>query len=78
VVTGFASLDGFLQKEIHSLVHDRKIRHRIANGKFTLDGKPYTLAAMITEQFARGNKGYDKVYWNIENKVTAVYNYLPE
>jgi aldose 1-epimerase len=68
VVTGFASLDGFLQKGdpfFGALIG--RYGNRIANGKFMLDGKSYTLAPNDHgNSLHGGNKGYDKVYWNIE------------
>jgi aldose 1-epimerase len=68
VVTGFESLDGFLQKGVPyfgALIG--RYGNRIAKGKFTLDGKTYTLAGNNGgNSLHGGNKGYDKVYWNIE------------
>jgi aldose 1-epimerase len=68
VVTGFESLDGFLQKGVPyfgALIG--RYGNRIANAKFTLDVKTYTLAANNNgNSLHGGNKGYDKVYWNIE------------
>jgi aldose 1-epimerase len=68
VVTGFESLDGFLQKGVPyfgALIG--RYGNRIANAKFTLDGKIYTLAGNNNgNSLHGGNKGYDKVYWNIE------------
>jgi aldose 1-epimerase len=68
VVTGFESLDGFLQKGVPyfgALIG--RYGNRIAKGKFTLDGKEYTLAGNNNgNSLHGGNKGYDKVYWNIE------------
>ncbi len=70
VVTGFESLDGFLQKGVPyfgALIG--RFGNRIANAKFTLDGKEYTLAANNDGNTLHGgNKGYDKVYWNIEKQ----------
>jgi aldose 1-epimerase len=70
VVTGFESLDGFLQKNVPyfgALIG--RYGNRIANGKFTLDGKSYTLAGNDHgNSLHGGNKGYDKVYWNIEKQ----------
>jgi aldose 1-epimerase len=70
VVTGFESLDGFLQKGVPyfgALIG--RYGNRIANAKFTLDGKEYTLAANNNGNTLHGgNKGYDKVYWNIEKQ----------
>ena len=68
VVTGFESLDGFLQKGVPyfgALIG--RYGNRIANARFTLDGKTYTLAANNgPNSLHGGNKGFDKVYWNIE------------
>ena len=70
VVTGFESLDGFLQKGVPyfgALIG--RYGNRIAKGKFTLDGKEYTLAGNNNgNSLHGGNKGYDKVYWNIEKQ----------
>jgi len=67
VVTGFESLDGFLQKGVPyfgALIG--RYGNRIANAKFTLDGKTYALAPNNNGNTLHGgNKGYDKVYWNI-------------
>lgn len=68
VVAGFTSLDGFLQAGnpyFGALIG--RYGNRIARGKFTLDGKEYTLAGNNNgNSLHGGNKGYDKVYWNIE------------
>jgi aldose 1-epimerase len=70
VVLGFESLDGYLQKGMPyfgALIG--RYGNRIANGKFTLDGKLYTLAGNDHgNSLHGGNKGYDKVYWNIEKQ----------
>jgi aldose 1-epimerase len=70
VVTGFESLDGFLQKGVPyfgALIG--RYGNRIANAKFSLDGKEYTLAANNgVNSLHGGNKGYDKVFWNIEKQ----------
>jgi aldose 1-epimerase len=68
VVLGFDSFDGYLQKNdpfFGSLVG--RYANRIANGKFTLDGKTYTLAGNDHgNSLHGGNKGYDKVIWSAE------------
>ena len=65
VILGFESLDGYLQKGnpyFGSLVG--RYANRIANAKFTLDGKTYTLAANDHgNSLHGGNKGFDKVLW---------------
>jgi aldose 1-epimerase len=70
VVTGFESLDGYLQKGVPyfgALIG--RYGNRIAHGKFTLDGKEYVLAGNDHgNSLHGGNKGYDKVYWGIEKQ----------
>jgi aldose 1-epimerase len=65
VILGFESLDGYLQKGnpyFGSLVG--RYANRIANAKFTLEGKTYTLAANNNgNSLHGGNKGFDKVLW---------------
>ncbi|MBK5270831.1 MAG: galactose mutarotase [Bacteroidia bacterium] len=68
VVLGYDSLSGYRQKGnpyFGALIG--RYGNRIANGKFTLDGKEYTLAGNDNgNSLHGGNKGYDKVYWDIE------------
>ena len=70
VVTGFESLDGYLQKGVPyfgALIG--RYGNRIANAKFSLEGKTYTLPANNNgNSLHGGNKGFDKVYWNIEKQ----------
>ncbi len=70
VVLGFNSFDGYLQKGnpyFGCLVG--RYANRIADAKFTLDGKTYTLAANNDDNSLHGgNKGFDKAYWNIEKQ----------
>lgn len=68
VVTGFETLDGFLQKGnpyFGALIG--RYGNRIAKAKFTISGKEYTLAANNNGNTLHGgNKGYDKVIWTAE------------
>ncbi len=70
VVTGFESLDGFMQNGVPyfgALIG--RYGNRIGNAKFTFGGKEYTLAGNNNgNSLHGGNKGYDKVYWNIEKQ----------
>jgi aldose 1-epimerase len=68
VVLGFNSFDGYLQKNnpfFGALVG--RYANRIANAKFMLDGKTYTLANNDHgNSLHGGNKGFDKVVWSAE------------
>ena len=68
VVLGFESFSGYLQKNdpyIGSLVG--RYANRIANAKFTLNGKTYILAPNDHgNSLHGGNIGYDKVMWTSE------------
>ncbi len=70
VVTGFKSLDGYLQKGVPyfgALIG--RYGNRIANAKFTLDGKTYMLPANNNgNSLHGGDKGFDKVYWNVDKQ----------
>lgn len=65
VVLGYDTLSGFLQTGnpyFNALIG--RYGNRIAAGKFTLDGKAYTLAGNNNgNSLHGGNKGYDKVVW---------------
>jgi len=65
VVLSYNSLDGFVQKGnpyFNALIG--RYGNRIANGKFKLDGREYTLAGNDHgNSLHGGNKGYDKVLW---------------
>jgi aldose 1-epimerase len=65
VVLGFDSLSGYLQNgnPYFGCIVGR-YGNRIANGKFTVDGKTYSLAKNNNGQSLHGGlKGFDKVVW---------------
>jgi aldose 1-epimerase len=68
VVLGFETFSGYMQKNdpyMGSLVG--RYANRIANAKFTLDGKTYQLAPNnFGNSLHGGNVGFDKVIWNVE------------
>lgn len=70
VVLGFDSLNGYLQKGnpfFGTLVG--RYANRIANAKFTLDGKTYTLAANNNgNSLHGGEKGFDKAVWSVQKE----------
>ncbi len=68
VVLGYDSLEGFTQKGnpyFGALIG--RYGNRIAKGKFTLDGKTYTLALNNNGNSLHGGlKGFDKVIWEMK------------
>ena len=68
VVTGYASIEGFTQKEnpyFGGLIG--RYGNRIGGAQFTLEGKTYTLPANDNGNTLHGGpKGFDKVVWNAE------------
>lgn len=81
VTLAFDSLEGYLQKGnpcFGCLVG--RFANRIGKGKFTVDGKTYTLALNNNGNTLHGGlKGYDKVVWDAKalpekNALTLLYN----
>ena len=66
IVLGFDSLSSYVNQEVPyfgALIG--RYGNRIAKGKFTLDGKPYTLATNNGPNALHGGKkGFDKVLWD--------------
>src|SRR2546428_382321 len=64
---GFDKLDGYLDKSPYFGAIVGRYGNRIANGKFTLDGKEYSLAKNNGPNALHGGlKGFDKVIWEAE------------
>ena len=67
VVVGFDKLDGYLDKSPYFGAIVGRYGNRIANGKFTLDGKEYSLAKNNGPNALHGGlKGFDKAIWQAE------------
>ncbi|MEJ7738178.1 MAG: aldose epimerase family protein [Chitinophagaceae bacterium] len=68
VVLGFDSLGGYLEKSPFFGALVGRYANRIANAKFTLEGKTYTLAANNNGNSLHGGaKGFDKVLWTVQD-----------
>jgi aldose 1-epimerase len=70
VVLGYDNLDGYIKESPYFGALVGRYGNRIAKGKFTLNGKEYTLATNNgPNSLHGGKKGFDKVIW--EPKVLA-------
>ena len=82
VVLGFKTLAEYQAKSPYFGAICGRVANRIAQGKFSLDGKDYQLATNNDANHLHGGKvGYDKVLWNSEAREGAegpevVFNYL--
>jgi aldose 1-epimerase len=65
VALGFDNLEGYLGKSPFFGAVAGRVANRIAKGKFSLDGKDYTLAVNNGPNALHGgNKGFDKRVWD--------------
>ncbi|NOS71154.1 MAG: galactose mutarotase [Verrucomicrobia bacterium] len=66
VVLGYDNLEGYLKATPYFGSIVGRYGNRIANAKFTLNGKEYTLAKNNDQNSLHGGvKGFDKVVWNV-------------
>jgi aldose 1-epimerase len=70
VTLGFPTLEGYLQRHPFFGSTVGRYANRIAGGKFTLDGKTYTLATNGPNHLHGGKKGFDAVMWKSEPVTT--------
>lgn len=72
VVLGYDTLDGYIEKSPHFGCLVGRYGNRIAKGKFTLNGKEYTLAVNNPPNSLHGGvKGFDKVVWKAKVLVSS-------
>lgn len=79
VVTGYDSIEGFLKDSKFFGALIGRYGNRIAKGKFTLNGKEYTLALNNFPNSLHGGRiGYDHVVWDVEknSEDTLVLTYF--
>lgn len=70
VVLGYDNVEGYVKATPYFGCLVGRYGNRIANGKFTLNGKEYTLAKNNDQNSLHGGvKGFDKVVWTV-GKVT--------
>jgi aldose 1-epimerase len=71
VVLGFEGLDGYVARRTFKGSVVGRVANRIANGRFTLDGKTYTMAVNGPPNTLHGGiAGFDRVVWTAEAAVT--------
>ena len=67
VTLGFDSLDGYVGEHPYFGATVGRVANRIVGGRFTLDGKEYSLATNDgANHLHGGNVGFDKVLWKSE------------
>jgi aldose 1-epimerase len=72
VTAGFASLDGYLQRHPYFGSTVGRFCNRIAKGKFSIDGKTYSLAINNGPNHLHGGEvGFDKLIWRVSEKLTS-------
>lgn len=70
VVLGFDKLDGYLGKHPKIGASIGRFANRIANGKFNLDGKEYSLAQNKGAHHIHGGEvGFDKKIWKVRTGI---------
>lgn len=70
VVLGFSTIDGYMDNKAYLGVTVGRYANRIANGRFSLNGKEYSLACNENpfSHLHGGNAGFDKRVWDARVK----------
>jgi aldose 1-epimerase len=82
IVLGYDNLDQYVASNPYFGALIGRFGNRIAKGKFSLDGKAYSLATNNTPNHLHGGlKGFDKVVWSAttqksDNDVSLILNYV--
>jgi aldose 1-epimerase len=72
VVLGFDSIDGYLKDSPYFGCITGRVANRIANGKFTLDGKEYAVPVNNGKNSLHGGTaGFDKMVWKADASLSA-------
>ena len=71
IVLGFDDLQGYLDASPYFGCVTGRVANRIANAKFTLDGKEYAVTGGKPHALHGGAKGFDKRLWKAEPAMTA-------
>jgi len=68
VVLGYADLDGYLHDRAHFGGIIGRYANRIANGRFTLNGRQHQLAQNNGQNHLHGgSRGFDRVFWRAKD-----------
>ncbi|MDC7682406.1 galactose mutarotase [Asticcacaulis sp. BYS171W] len=68
VVIGYDTINGYVETPQYTGVTVGRYANRIAKGKFSIDGKEYTLATNNNGNHLHGGlKGWDKVNWTVKD-----------
>jgi aldose 1-epimerase len=72
VTAGFSAIDGYLQRHPYFGATVGRYCNRIAKGKFSIDGKEYTLATNNEPNHLHGGKvGFDMLMWKASELKTS-------
>lgn len=72
VVLGYDNIDQYVESSPYFGAIIGRYGNRIANGEFSLDGESFKLATNNGANHLHGGiKGFDKVLWQVEKKITS-------